>query len=244
MVNPSPARRSVGLVKQLTGLDASFLYMETTSSFGHVSSLSVYEWPDDPSFNPYEAFRDRVEAALPHLEPFRRRLVEVPFDLDHPYWIADPGFDLDFHLRHQAVPPPGDDEQLAAQVARVIGRPMDRTRPLWEAYVFEGLADGGFAVLTKIHHATIDGASGVELLGVLLDDEPHATVETVADDWRPERIPSPVEIQPRARQPGPPAREGGAAQPGGDASRRRDHPQPGPCDDGARGAAQHRPQPA
>ena len=181
-------------MKQLTGLDASFLYMETANAFGHVSSLSVYERPDDPGFRPFEAFRARVEAALPQLEPFRRRLVEVPFELDHPYWVADPGFDLDFHLRHQAVPEPGDDEQLAAQVARIIGRPMDRSRPLWEAYVFEGLADGCFAVLTKVHHATIDGASGVELLGMLLDTEPHATVEPVVDPWKPERVPSSVEM--------------------------------------------------
>ena len=185
-------------MKQLTGLDASFLYMETPRSFGHVSSMSVYERPSDPSFDPFEEFRARVESVLPRLEPFRRRLVEVPFQLDHPYWIADPDFDLDFHLRHQAVPPPGTDEQLAAQIARIIGRPMDRTRPLWEVYVIEGLADGGFAVLTKVHHATIDGASGVELLGMLLSTEPGVVVETPVDTWRPERVPSPVEMLKRA----------------------------------------------
>ena len=182
-------------MKQLSGLDAGFLYMETSTSFGHVSSLSVYDRPADPSFRPFDAFRTQVEAALPHLEPFRRRLVEVPFELDHPYWVADPSFDLEFHLRHQAVPPPGDDEQLAAQVARVIGRPMDRSRPLWEAYVFEGLANGGFAVLTKVHHATIDGASGVELLGLLLDTDPSpARPAEVVDTWRPERVPSSLEL--------------------------------------------------
>ena len=185
----------VVVMKQLSGIDAGFLYMETASSFGHVSSLSVYDRPADPGFRPFEAFRARVEAALPQLEPFRRRLVTVPFELDHPYWVADPAFDLEFHLRHQAVPPPGDDEQLAAQVARIIGRPMDRTRPLWEAYVFEGLANGGFAVLTKVHHATIDGASGVELLGMLLDTDPAPPDPgPVVDDWRPERVPSSVEL--------------------------------------------------
>lgn len=185
-------------VKQLTGMDAGFLYMETAKSFGHVSSLSVYERPDDPTFDPFEEFRARVEAVLPRLEPFRRRLVEVPFQLDHPYWIADPDFDLDFHLRHQAVPPPGTDEQLAAQIARIIGRPMDRTRPLWECYVIEGLPDGGFAVLTKVHHATIDGASGVELLGMLLSTEPGEVVVTPDDPWRPERVPSSMEMLNRA----------------------------------------------
>ncbi len=185
-------------MKQLTGLDATFLYMETANSFGHVSSLSVYERPDDPNFKPFEAFRARVLAVLPQLEPFRRRLVTVPFGLDHPYWVADPAFDLDFHLRHQAVPAPGDDHQLADQVARIISRPMDRHRPLWEAYVFEGLADGGFAVLTKVHHATIDGASGVELLGILLETEPNAVPELSVDDWKPERVPSSAEMFNRA----------------------------------------------
>jgi WS/DGAT/MGAT family acyltransferase len=168
--------------------------METASSFGHVSSLSVYERPDDPNFKPFEAFRTRVQAVLPQLDPFRRRLVSVPFGLDHPYWVADPAFDLDFHLRHQALPVPGDERQLADQVARIISRPMDRHRPLWEAYVFEGLADGGFAILTKVHHATIDGASGVELLGILLETEPNPPPEITVDDWKPERVPTSTEM--------------------------------------------------
>ena len=96
-------------MKQLTGLDASFLYMETASSFGHVSSLSVYRRPDDPDFKPFERLPGAAGVRLDQLEPFRRRLVEVPFALDHPYWVDDPNFDLDFHLRHMAIPPPGDD---------------------------------------------------------------------------------------------------------------------------------------
>jgi diacylglycerol O-acyltransferase / wax synthase len=185
-------------MQQLTGLDAGFLYMETARSFGHVSSLSVYERPDDASFDPFEEFRLRVEAVLPRLEPFRRRLVEVPMQLDHPYWINDPDFDLDFHLRHQALPAPGTPDQLADQVARIIGRQMDRTRPLWEAYVIEGLEGDRFAVLTKVHHATIDGASGVELLGMLLSTEPDAEIVHTTDDWKPERVPSPMEMFNRA----------------------------------------------
>ena len=181
-------------MKQLTGLDASFLYMETARSFGHVNSLSIYERPDDDGFNPYEAFKAQLESRLDHLEPFRRRLVEVPFELDHPFWINDPDFDIDFHLRHIAIPPPGDDVQLAEQAARIIGRPMDRTRPLWEAYVMEGLPSGDFAILQKIHHATIDGAAGAQLLTMLLDTDPAGDEVPPGPVWQPERVPSDGEV--------------------------------------------------
>src|SRR3982751_674580 len=112
--------------------------METPNQFGHVSSVSVYEKPS-PDFQPFPAWRAAIEKRLHLLEPLRRRLVEVPLDLDHPFWIEDPDFDLDYHVRHTAVPPPGSDEQLAEIVARIIGRPLDRTRPLWETFVIEGL---------------------------------------------------------------------------------------------------------
>ncbi len=181
-------------MKQLTGLDASFLYMETPRSFGHVSGLGIYRRPT-PDYQPYEAFKAQVESRLHLLDPFRRRLVEVPMGLDHPYWINDPDFDIDFHVRHIAIPPPGDLEQLAAQVARIIGRPMDRSKPLWEAYVMDGLEDDDFAVLTKIHHATVDGASGVELLTILLDADPAG--DEIAPDkgvWKPDSIPTDLEL--------------------------------------------------
>ena len=130
----SPARE--GTMKQLSGLDASFLYVETGSQFGHVSSLSIYAKPeDDPDYDPFAAWRAQIERRLHLLEPLRRRLREVPLGLDHPYWIEDPDFDLDFHVRHSGVPPPGRDDQIAEIVARIVGRPLDRSRPLWETYV-------------------------------------------------------------------------------------------------------------
>ena len=182
-------------MKQLTGLDASFLYMETPSSFGHVSSLVIYERPDDPDFRPYDAFRHQIESRIHLLDPFRRRLVEVPMNLDHPYWINDPDFDLDFHLRHIAIPPPGDMTQLADQVARIIGRPCDRTRPLWEAYVLEGLESDDFAILTKVHHATIDGAAGVDFINLLLDSDPEGDpVPPDTGGWKADRVPSDTEL--------------------------------------------------
>ncbi|HZT65017.1 MAG TPA: wax ester/triacylglycerol synthase family O-acyltransferase [Acidimicrobiales bacterium] len=195
-------------MKQLSGLDASFLYMETASQFGHVSGLSIFARPDKPDYEPLTAWRSQIEARLHTLEPLRRRLVWVPFALDHPYWIEDPDFDLDYHVRHTAVPPPGRDEQLAELVARIVGRPLDRSRPLWETYVIEGLANDTFAVLTKVHHATVDGASGAELLTMMLDSSEEGDhVPPPEQEWRPEPPPSDVEVLTRAvanlvRKPG------------------------------------------
>ncbi|MGZ4715097.1 MAG: WS/DGAT/MGAT family O-acyltransferase [Acidimicrobiales bacterium] len=173
-------------MKQLTGLDASFLYLETPSQFGHVSGLSIFEPPDDPAYDPLAAWRLQIARRLHLLEPLRRRLRMVPFGLDHPYWVEDASFDLDFHVRETAVPPPGDDHQLADLVARLVGRPLDRSRPLWETYVIQGLAGGRFAVLTKIHHATVDGASGAELLTMMLDTTVEGDeVEGPGDDHEP-----------------------------------------------------------
>ena len=179
-------------VKQLSGLDASFLYMETANTYGHVNGLAIYERPDG-DFDPYQAAYDRFDALLGRLEPMRRRLVEVPFKLDHPYWIDDPDFDLNYHVRHIGLAPPGGADQLAEQVARIVGRRMDRSRPLWEAYVIEGLADGRWAMLTKTHHATIDGASGVLLLGMLTDPAPDMPMPEHVD-WVGEVVPSDREL--------------------------------------------------
>ncbi len=177
-------------MKQLTGADVGFLNLETATSFGHVSSLSIYGTPaDDPEFDPYIAYRTQLESVLKDLEPFRRRLVEVPLGLDRPYWIQDPDFDLDFHLRHIAVPGKESAEQLGDLVGRLIGRPMDRRRPLWEAYVIEGLPDDNFAVFMKIHHATIDGAAGAEMMAIL-----NQPASNSVDSWRPERVPTPAEL--------------------------------------------------
>src|SRR4051794_16428426 len=195
-------------MKQLSGVDASFLYMETATSFGHVSGLSIFEKPDIEGWSAYEAFRRQVERRLPLLEPFRRRMVEVPLQLDHPYWIEDPDFDLDYHVRDHAVPPPGDDSKLSETVARIIGRPMDRAHPLWESYVIDGLSDNRFAVLTKVHHATIDGASGAELMTILFDPKPDVKDDVgVRDLRRPEPVPTPGQVLGRAmfdvtRKPG------------------------------------------
>src|ERR671938_247532 len=161
-------------MRQLTSLDAQFLAMETPRTWGHVSGLAIY----DPSTTPtgqltIDDVCRLVGQRLHLLPPFRWRLVEVPFGLDHPYWIEDPDFDVDFHIRESAVPPPGDDRQLAETVARIFARPLDRRRPLWELYLIQGLAGGRVALLTKIHHSAVDGVSGNEVMSVLLDPSPE-----------------------------------------------------------------------
>ena len=129
------------------------------------------------------------------LPPFKWRLVPVPFGLDHPYWIEDPDFDLDFHIRDSAVPPPGNDKQLAETVARIFARPLDRARPLWELYLIHGLEGGRVGMLTKIHHSAIDGVSGAEILGVLLDPSPEGREIPPPQDFSgPDRAPGQLEM--------------------------------------------------
>jgi diacylglycerol O-acyltransferase / wax synthase len=176
-------------MRQLTGVDASFLNLETSTQFGHVSSLTVFE-RTDPSAGTFEAFRQNVVDRLHLLPPFRRRLIEVPLGLDLPYWIEDPDFDVDYHIRHHAVPAPGNAQQLSEVVARIVGRPLDRSRPLWELYVIEGLEGDRVAMLTKIHHATIDGAAGAQMLGVLLDPAPDFVPAAATTTWKPDVVPS------------------------------------------------------
>jgi diacylglycerol O-acyltransferase / wax synthase len=191
-------------VKQLSGLDSAFLDLEDDHQFLHVSQLLILQRPDDPDFAPYPAWRRQLADRLHQLEPLRRRLVPVPFGLDHPYWIEDPDFDLDFHVRHSAVPPPGSDDDLDELVGRLVAAPMDRDHPLWVSHVIEGLApeeEGGaerFAILTMIHHSTIDGAAGADLLELMLDDVPDAEPPAHAGQWRAEEPPSTAQVLARA----------------------------------------------
>ena len=186
-------------MRQLSGLDSAFLNLENATQFGHVSGLSIFRRPDVPDYEPYAAWKEQLEERLHLLEPLRRRLAEVPLGLDHPFWINDPDFDLEFHVRHTAVPPPGSDEQLANVVGRIVARPLDRRRPLWLSYVIEGLADDRFAVLTVFHHAAVDGASGMELLTLMLDEHPEGTaIESPPERWEPETEPADLDLLARA----------------------------------------------
>ncbi len=182
-------------MKQLSGVDVSFLNMETNSVFGHVASVTIFDPEGAPGGAGVEATKQVILERIDELAPFRRRLVEVPLGLDLPYWIEDPDFDIDFHVRHHAVPAPGTPEQLAEVVCRIHARPLDRSRPLWELYVIEGV-DGGtrIAQLTKVHHATIDGASGALMLAAILDTEPDARPPGEPAAWAPDRVPTDQEL--------------------------------------------------
>ena len=161
-------------MRQLTSLDAQFLALESARQTGHVGGLAILDPKTAPGGKVDGTDIHRLlEERLPALPPFRWKLAEVPLGLDFPYWIEDPDFDLNFHVREIALPPNGTHDQLSEQVSRIMGRPLDRSRPLWELYLIHGLQKGCSAVLTKIHHAVIDGMSGAEIMGLLLDLTPE-----------------------------------------------------------------------
>ena len=193
-------------MKHLSGVDNLFLAMDRPDEHLHVACLAIY----DPSTAPdgkvrLKSILNHFAGRLNQWKLFRRRLVSLPFGLDRPYWIEDPEIDLEYHIRHIALPHPGDWRQLMIQVARIHSRPLDMTKPLWEAYVIEGLDNipgvprGGFAVYTKVHHAAIDGEAGAELIGAIHSlspmpaDEDSGSTMVVAD-----REPSAIELYARA----------------------------------------------
>lgn len=192
-------------MQQLSGQDASFVYLETPHTPMHIGSVGIY----DPSTAPggFVRFKDIlrfIESRLNGARSFRQRLVRVPFDLDHPYWIEDPEFDLEYHVRHIALPKPGDWRQLAIQVARLHSRPLDLTKPLWEFTIIEGLDNveglppGCFALVAKVHHAAIDGMSGVELSAAIHDVDPYMKPRNAPDDWQPENMPKVADLLARS----------------------------------------------
>jgi WS/DGAT/MGAT family acyltransferase len=179
-------------MRQLSSLDAQFLAVESARIYGHVAFLGIY----DPATAPggrldLESVTRLLEQRLHLLPPLTWRLVPVPLGLDLPYWVEDPDFDLDFHVRETALPAPGDDRVLAETAARLFGRPLDRARPLWEFYVIHGLAEGRVAILTKIHHSAVDGISGNEIMAALLDPEPTGRVFDPAPEHPPAPPPLP-----------------------------------------------------
>lgn len=182
-------------MRQLSGLDTMFLNLETNAVPMHVGGLTILDPSTAPKDFGFDAIRRLIESRLHLLPMFRRRLVTSPLNLDMPYWIEDPEFDIEHHVRHRALPRPGNDRQLADFICDVMSTRLDRSMPLWRTYYVEGLSGGRVALLSKIHHACVDGVSGAELLGILLDltAEPRA-VPPPEEPWEPEPIPSPIQL--------------------------------------------------
>ncbi|HEY1854302.1 MAG TPA: wax ester/triacylglycerol synthase family O-acyltransferase [Solirubrobacterales bacterium] len=159
------------MADRLTGLDASFLHLERSGAHMHVASTSIFEGPAPG----HGEFRDHIASRL-HLVPrFRQKLRFVPLEQGRPVWVDDPHLNLDYHVRQTALPAPGSDEQLRNLAARIFSQQLDRSKPLWELWLVEGLDDGRFAIIGKSHHALVDGISGVDITTVLfdLDREPE-----------------------------------------------------------------------
>jgi diacylglycerol O-acyltransferase len=176
---------------RLTAVDASFLHNERGSSHMHVGGISVFEGPP-PAISD---FLDQLRSRL-HLVPrYRHKLATPPLQSGRPVWVDDPTFNLEYHVRHSALPEPGDEGRLLALAARIFSQQLDRSKPLWEVWFVEGLERNRFALISKTHHALIDGVAGVDLATVLFDASPvPPEVETDADDWQPRPEPSAPEL--------------------------------------------------
>jgi len=165
-------------MRKLSGLDATFLYMETNETPMHISSLLICE-PSKKGSSPYEALKAQIVERLPEIPSFHRKLKHTPFYIDHPVWVETDLVDLDYHIKHARLPEPGNLEQLRMIVQGLHSISLDRDRPLWQFYIIEGIEDpafglkeGSFALYTKAHHATLDGGAGASVMDILSDTEP------------------------------------------------------------------------
>lgn len=188
-------------MRQLQGMDASFVALETRNSPMHIGSILIYNPATAPGgFVRYKDILRFFESRMQLSRTMRQRLVRVPFDLDYPYWVEDKDFDLEFHVRHVALPKPGDWRQLCIQAARIFARPLDLNRPPWEFTVIEGIdnvpgvAPGSYAMVTKVHHAAIDGMSGIDLMEALHTLTPDAPPPDKPDTWKGEDLPNFAEL--------------------------------------------------
>lgn len=177
------------MAERLSTLDSSFLYLEEPGTPMHVGGVLILEAPTGG----VEALVDLIKARLSLVPRYRQRVAEVPGHLANPVWVDDPDFDLDYHVRRSGLPRPGTEAQLLDLVSRLTARPLDRRRPLWEAYLIEGLSGGRVAVVTKTHPALVDGLSAIDIGQVLLDVAPDAPAPEPGE-WRPRRAPSGPEL--------------------------------------------------
>lgn len=180
-------------MERLSGLDATFLYVETHTAHMHVAMTGIYDVSTMPEGYSFDTIKEVIRSRLHLVAPFRRRLVQVPFRFHHPVWIEDPDFNLDYHVRRIGCPAPGGRRELAEVAAQIASIPLDRTRPLWEAWVVEGLKHDRIGLVVKVHHSAIDGASGAEIMTELYDLDP-AGRELEPVEVTPERVPSDQEL--------------------------------------------------
>ena len=162
-------------VERLSGLDNVFLAAESPGNWLHVMAILILDPDTVPGGYTYDGFRNYVARRLHMIPPLRRRLLEVPFGLANPVWVDDPDIDIDRHLHRAAVPEPGGHRELAQLAAEMMERPLDRSRPLWEITVVEGVADGHIALLAKLHHSMMDGMAGMQFMAALLTREPDVS---------------------------------------------------------------------
>ena len=179
---------------RLTGLDSSFLHLEDGPAHMHVASTLVFEGPAPD----YVEFREHIRSRL-HLVPrFRQKLRFVPYGQGRPVWVDDPQFNLDYHVRHTALPEPGSEQQLRTLAARVFSQRLDRSKPVWELWLVDGLSDGRFAIVGKSHHCLVDGVSGMDITTVLFDTEPEPPAQPEPEPWAPGPEPSDTQVLGRA----------------------------------------------
>lgn len=182
-------------MERLSGLDATFLYLETPTHHMHVAMTMVLDPSTMPGGYSFRAIKDFIASRTDRIPPFRRRLVSVPLNLHHPVWVEDPEFDIDYHIRRIGAPAPGGRRELGEMAAQIASIPLDRSRPLWEMWVVEGLKQDRIGVVSKVHHCAIDGASGAELMVHLFDLDPvDAVVDGPPPDLPSERVPTDVEL--------------------------------------------------
>jgi diacylglycerol O-acyltransferase / wax synthase len=176
---------------RLTALDTSFLHLEDSTSHMHVAGVMLFEGTPPP----YDELLEMIERRLPLVPRYRQRLAFVPLGQGRPKWVDDPHLNLRYHVRSTALPSPGSEDQLKALAGRVFSQQLDRDKPLWELWLAEGLQGGGFALLSKTHHALVDGISGVDILSVLLDTSPEPAAPTdPGDGWLPRPMPTRAEL--------------------------------------------------
>ena len=188
-------------MRQLTGLDASFLYLETPNAPMHISGLSIYDQSTAEGGKVrFKEIIENTQRRILGMPVMTQKLVKVPMNLDHPYWVTDGAFDPEFHIRHIALPEPGDWRQLCILISRLHSRPLDRDRPLWEMYIIEGLDNveglppGCFAMFTKTHHAAVDGTSGMEITSAIHDLSPDYKRVHTAPTIRVDNHPGSMEL--------------------------------------------------